>query len=82
MLELGTEKFYGVSNAQSLSHFIFETKNIEVKKEFVKRVYEKYYIDLTEGGVQFYPEIEEQLTKILKKIAKEQGIRFKMKEIK
>lgn len=79
MLEIGLEVFYGNTKAGAISAFVHTTTQKELKEEYITRVKELMNLDLTTTGVAFYPNLEGQFAKILKKLAKEKGIWFKLK---
>lgn len=79
MLEIGLEVFYGNSKAGAISSFIHTTRQKELRDEYVSVVKENMNIDLEETGVTFYPALENQFAKLLKKLAREKGLWFKLK---
>lgn len=79
MLEIGLEVFYGNTKAGAISAFIHTTTQKELREDYIARVKEAMHLDLNETGVAFYPALEGQFAKLLKKLAKEKGLWFKLR---
>lgn len=79
MLEIGLEVFYGNTKAGAISMFTYKSTQIELRDEYIARVKEQLLLDLNETSVAFYPALEGKFANILKALAKEKGLWFKLK---
>ena len=79
MLEIGLEVFYGNTKVGVMSMFVYTSKQTELRDEYVALVKENLHIDLYETGMAFHPALEGKFAQLLKKLAKEKGLWFKLK---
>jgi hypothetical protein len=79
MLEIGLEVFYGNTKVGAISTFVHTTTQTELRDEYINIVKENLRLDLNETGVAFYPALEGKFAKLLKQLAKEKGLWFKLK---
>lgn len=79
MLEIGLEVFYGNTKTGAISMFVYKSTQVELREEYIARVKEQLHLDLNETGLAFYPALEGKFAQMLKALAKEKGLWFKLK---